>query len=177
MISVIFRFVVRFHTRKKPALDDYLVLLAAVAVSAATGLLLQNLDTFYLSEAIFKLFLIPTTTEVDALLDIMKWLHAIAPLVWLTLYAVKFAFLYFFHRLVISCSKWLRIYFWGVVVFVFISWLSSSLSMVVLCPKIGLDSCEYSLNTYFIVIVTDSSSGMSAHLRKYFRNSGPCQHG
>jgi hypothetical protein len=141
-ISVLFRVGVRLQARKSFSLDDYCVVIAASAMCAATGLLLQNMDTFYLVEAIFKLYLIPTKSEIGPILEVMKLLHIIVPLLWLTVFAIKFAFLSFFHTLTAHYSKRIVQYFWAVVAFVVLSWLSSSLSMVILCPYSGMQSSK-----------------------------------
>ena len=137
---MLFRVGVRIQTRKSFSLDNYCVIAATSAMCAATGMLLWNIDTFYLIEAIFKLYLIPTKAEIRPLLNVMKLLHIIIPLLWLTVFAIKFAFLSFFHSLTAHCSRQIIWYFRIVVAFVVLSWLSSSLSMVILCPHTGLES-------------------------------------
>ncbi|KAF2878556.1 hypothetical protein BDV95DRAFT_25254 [Massariosphaeria phaeospora] len=142
--TVILRLVIRFKMRHWLSVDDYLVLLAASALSVCTAIVFKMLPAVYLLEAVDQFHIAIEPSEVGIVLDQLKWFHIYVPIMWLSIFAIKFAFLYYFHGLVWQLSKAMVRYYWAVVIFVAISWLLLSFSLVMACPYTGIDSFKCS---------------------------------
>lgn len=128
-------------------LDDWLLVLACVCLTAATGLLLYAIPTIYLIEAtsLNPLGLFGTggsgINDLDTLLVKLNffakfnWVYLI--LSWTTIFAVKFGFLSFFRHLVMGLPSFYR--YWKVVVAVnIVVYLFSLIDGVIACPHVGL---------------------------------------
>lgn len=97
--------------RRRLYLDDYLVLFAVLLLGAATGVLYHYCDALFLVQAMNTEGLIPTRTEIMPILDIMKWTYIYVALIWSCIFAIKLAFLSFFHPLLLGMSRELSIYY------------------------------------------------------------------
>jgi hypothetical protein len=75
VLCTVSRFVIRLLSRRRPALDDWLVLLANAALAVAWAVLLHYLDALYIVEALndddgaVNL----TLADIDPLLHIPEW--------------------------------------------------------------------------------------------------------
>ena len=144
------RVIIRLRIKKHFGLDDGLLLVACVCLSAATGLLLASIPTVYLIEAtsLNPLGLFGNggsgITDLNTLLIKINyfakfnWIYLI--LTWSTIFAVKFGFLIFFKQLVRGLPGMYR--YWKVVVAVTaVVYVFSLLDGVIACPHDGLVAC------------------------------------
>lgn len=133
LLSVCSRLMIRVATRKSLLLDDYLVILAAIALCVATGILFKMLDMTYLVQALNQDFVTSSASEADSPRSFMQWSQIYYPLMWLVIFLIKFAFLAFFYRLIWNRSRWLTIYFWGITALIAGFWVFMCLSVVITC--------------------------------------------
>lgn len=141
------RCAIRAHTRRRLNPDDYLVLLATAALAASWALLLKTLDSLYITEALndhlgeFSI----TPAELLGMLAISKWSKILVVMAWLSIYAIKGAFLCFFHILIRQLSRKINFYFWLVVIFNIGCWLTLSFNDWAVCPYVGTKASKYNL--------------------------------
>ncbi|KAF1950254.1 hypothetical protein CC80DRAFT_598276 [Byssothecium circinans] len=135
MISILLRLGIQRRANRQLRPDDYLVLLAALALITVTTLLIVSSPIVFLNDAISQRIVIPTPEEAHHGTGIIFWLHILMPLMWLVVYAIKFAFLYFFHGFVYLRSKHLLRYYWAVVAMVVVFWIFSSCAIIYVCPS------------------------------------------
>ena len=146
------RIIIRLHINKHFGLDDWLLLVACVCLSAATGFLFASIPTIYLIEAtsLDPLGLFGNggsgITDLDTLLIKINyfakfnWIYLI--LTWSTIFAVKFGFLVFFKQLVRGLPSMYR--YWKVVVGITaVVYVFSLVDGVIACPHDGLVACEF----------------------------------
>ncbi|OCL07968.1 hypothetical protein AOQ84DRAFT_294085 [Glonium stellatum] len=142
IFSVLVRFAIRLVGRRKLSLDDYLVLIGAVALSAANGVLFHYLDTLYIVEAMNDDGIIPNSAEIGPVLDMMRWNDVFVAMSWTSIFSIKFAFMAFFHPLIWQLSKKITVYFWAVVAFITCCWLLLSLDDFIICPYFGTNASK-----------------------------------
>ena len=124
--------------RRRLYLDNYLVLFAVLSLGAATGVLYHYCDTIFLVQAMNTEGLIPTRTEIVPILDIMKWAYIYVALIWSCIFAIKLAFLSFFHPLLLGMPKNLSTYYWFATIFNICCWTFLTLEPLIPCPHFGL---------------------------------------
>ncbi|KAF2730692.1 hypothetical protein EJ04DRAFT_567544 [Polyplosphaeria fusca] len=140
IVSVFFRIGIRLRARKALALDDLFVIVAAASVTVVTGLWLKHENIYYVGEATLVLGIVPNRAEMKELVNTIKWLHIMNPILNLTIYAIKFAFLTFFYPLIPPLGRPFKWFFWSVVFLTVGFWVSSSFSVVMVCPYVGVKS-------------------------------------
>jgi hypothetical protein len=145
---VICRFAIRVFKRRKIRLDDGLVFAAALSLIAAYGLCLHVLPNLYLVEAINKRKIIPFREDIPRLLTILKWATIFAAMNWTSVYLVKFAFMYFFHPLIVGLSKRVTRFYWATVVLLVVFWIYTVVEPVTICPHYGASSVKCSRNPH-----------------------------
>lgn len=139
VLCTLARCAIRAFTRHRPSPDDYFVLLATAALAASWAVLLKTLDSLYVTEALndhpgeFSI----TPAELPGLLAISKWSKILVVMAWLSIFAIKGAFLCFFHILIRQLSRKINIYFWFVVFFNTGCWLTLSFIDWAVCPYVG----------------------------------------
>ena len=144
------RIIIRLHINKHFGLDDWLLVLACVCLTAGTGLLLYSIPTVYLIEetSLNPLGLFGNggsgITDLNTLLIKVNyfakfnWIYLI--LSWTTIFSVKFGFLVFFKQLVRGLPEMYR--YWKVVVAITaVVYAFALVDGVIACPKDGLNSC------------------------------------
>ena len=137
---------------KRLGLDDWLLVLACICLTAATGLLLYAIPTVYLIEAtsLDPLGLFGNGgSGIDDINELLikinffakfNWIYLI--LSWTTIFAVKFGFLSFFKQLVRGLPYIYR--YWKVVVAVTaVVYGFSLVDGVIACPHDGLTACAH----------------------------------
>ncbi|ROW01344.1 hypothetical protein VMCG_05887 [Cytospora schulzeri] len=150
VLSTLARCVIRVFTRRRPGLDDFFVVLATAALAVTWGVLLKQLNSLYITEALndhpteFQI----TLDELPDLLAVSKWSKIMVAMGWLSIFAIKGAFLCFFSVLIRQLSRGINIYFWVVVVFNVGSWLTLSFIDWAICPYVGEKTiqCEVHFN-------------------------------
>ena len=151
------RIIVRFYVNKdlrlakRLQLDDWLLILACVCLTAATAFLLYATPTVYLIEATS---LNPMglfggggagIKDLNTLLVKLNffarfnWIYLI--LTWTTIFAVKFGFLSFFRTLVLRLPG-IYMYWRIVVAITVVVYLFSLIDGVIACPHDGLVACR-----------------------------------
>jgi hypothetical protein len=145
IISVIARAIIRYHSRPKPTLDDYLMFFGTACLIAGTGLLYRNLENMYATQAIWEdpMFLFRQVEGKDhmfkALMEFQLFNKIALSLIWTTTFSVKLSFLAFFSQLIQSVDN-IRKYYWFVVGFTIVSWMFVTGEQHILCPHVGMAS-------------------------------------
>jgi hypothetical protein len=140
ILAVLTRFAIRIFKRRRVRFDDGLVLIATMALIAAYGLCLNLLPRLYLVEAINKKKIpFPFLEEIPVLLSTLKWATIFAAMNWTSVYMVKFAFMYFFHPLIVGLSRRVTRFYWTTVVLLAVFWIYTVLNPVIICPHFGAD--------------------------------------
>ena len=121
IVAPIIRTGIRVKMRRGLYLDDGLLGLACLALTAATTVLYNDLGILYLAEDIVQDYLsgdmadLPVDVNVAALVPRYQrtdYLHG--TLSWIVIFSVKFTFLSFFHQLLGRLPRFL--FYWKVVV-------------------------------------------------------------
>ena len=121
IVAAIIRTGIRVKMRRRLYLDDGLLGLACLALTAATTVLYKELRILYLAEDIVQDYLLgemaglPADVNVAATVPRYQrtdYLHG--TLSWIVLFSVKFSFLSFFHQLLDRLPRFLL--YWKVVV-------------------------------------------------------------
>lgn len=140
ILSVILRLGVRIHARRDLYLDDYILLAGVMCLCAATGLLYKYCDYYFLSGALERDPLLFFDLSPDQLKHLFlistTYIHAFLAFIWSTIFAVKFSFLIFFHKLIERVAN-IHTYYWIVVSITFISWPFLVVEPFILCHYFG----------------------------------------
>lgn len=146
IIAAIARTSIRFRTSQKYALDDFLLLLACICLTAATGLLYNLVPLAYLWEeldfhdAVLLPFSISDISKETVYT--LRLLHTYTLTSWLVVFAAKFCFLSFFRALIDRVRR--MIIYWRIVVL--ITFIFGGLSLCetfIACPHIEASSSEF----------------------------------
>lgn len=133
------RGVIHVAAKRRPRLDDYFVILATAALAAAWAVLLKTLDNLYLTEAIndHPSEVSITLDEIAGLLAVSKWSKIFVVMAWTSIFAIKGAFLCFFHVLIRQLSRRLNLLYWFTVFLCAAGWLTLSFIDWAICPYVG----------------------------------------
>ncbi|KAF2656386.1 hypothetical protein K491DRAFT_678146 [Lophiostoma macrostomum CBS 122681] len=139
IVCTLARFIVRATSRRKPSLDDWLVLLATASLIVTFTLLNLCFETLYILEATndFAGTFVITQADIAAILTFNQYSNAFIPMFWLTIYSIKLAFLAFFHILIRQLEDWLRYYYWSAVLLTIACMFSNLTMSLATCPYVG----------------------------------------
>lgn len=152
VLCTLARFAIRAFRRRRPSLDDYFVLLGTAALATSWASLLQELDSLYVVEALNdhpSEIVMFTPAEQPGLMSMSTWYHVFIAMLWLSIFAIKGAFLVFFYNLIRQLPLKIYIQFWIIVFFNVACWLTLSFIDWVTCPYIGAEvgKCLYMAST------------------------------
>jgi len=185
MIAAVVRALIQLRMRKKPRLDDCLLLFACVLLTASTALLYHEASSIYFAEAlVLDLAATPGTgaptvgtlglesEDLDKIFDQVTLFQRIdwayAALTWTAIYSVKFAFLSFFRCLVDRLPRVHR--FWKIVgVITALAFAFAVCEGFIACPKLGVESRTLQKSTYRSQ--SDVGSDMCSEQRHESRSS------
>ena len=143
IISLLARILLRFRAGRGLYLDDYLVLIGTICLSAETVLFYQECNDFMLASAIqndpaLVVQIGPGWIEHQIGHSLANFVASFA-LVWAAIFAIKCSFLAWF-RVLIERVTGIRVYYWFVVVVTVASWLVVMLEPTFLChhPRLSL---------------------------------------
>jgi len=143
---VLARALIRLRTRRALALDDYLLFLAALFLSGATGLMYNIIDNLYLSTAIRLdqsiVFRLGSERLTDLVESAVQENHSFLIVAWTATFLVKFSFLAFFRQLIWNVAG-MRRYYWAVVGVTGVSWAFLVAEPFILCSEFGWASCKW----------------------------------
>lgn len=106
MIAATTRIGLQIQVRRRLQLDDYFLIFACICLLASTIFAYFRVEALYFSEKIssnpeFLLYAIVSHADiVGQINDYTRFYLAITPLLWASIFAVKFAYLIFFRQLV-----------------------------------------------------------------------------
>lgn len=136
--SVIGRLGYRYHTRRSLFLDDYIVLIGAMCLCAAIGILYKHYEFIFFTEFALNTSSFESKANANQIRILLTTPYSAfyAPLVltWTTIFAVKFSFLIFFKKL-ISRVTTIHTYYWIVGIVTLLSWLFMLFEPLILCKK------------------------------------------
>lgn len=154
ILSVVARVAIRLKTLRRLSLDDYLLFMAATALTVTTGLLLHSCDRIYLSAALQKdpalAFLISSELLMDLLNHATQQFHTFLILAWTAIFFVKFSFLAFFRQLIWKTR--VQRYYWAVVGITIVSYLFFVAEPFILCSEFGIKARKF-----FSILLTPTS--------------------
>lgn len=136
---------VRAYQRLRP--DDMLLLFACICLTIGTAFSLKHVGNLYFDEIAELNLVVPTyffnkdnfMDEFSATLNSYRKLYYTFPaLTWTTIFFVKFAYLYFFRRLVDRVAG-LVLYWKFVVAACILSFPICIVSIYISCPKTGIE--------------------------------------
>ncbi|KAK4639816.1 hypothetical protein QC761_701590 [Podospora bellae-mahoneyi] len=166
ILSVVARVAIRLKTLRRLSLDDYLLFMAATALTVTTGLLLHSCDRIYLSAALQKdpalAFLISSELLMDLLNHATQQFHTFLILAWTAIFFVKFSFLAFFRQLIWKTR--VQRYYWAVVGITIVSYLFFVAEPFILCSEFGIKalSCFSPSKNILYISLTGVVTGLDA---------------
>jgi multisubunit Na+/H+ antiporter MnhC subunit len=119
VLAVLLRFLIRHNTQRSFSIDDFFLLIAFSALTAAFGILFgRELKYTYLFAALASgdPNVIPPTNIVPLAFERFKYVTVALWMCWTAILASKFSFLFFFRRL-IERIWGLNVYWWAVLVY------------------------------------------------------------
>jgi hypothetical protein len=136
------RLAIRLTYQKHLRLDDAFLILAAICLCVATGILYHICYYLYLhSAALLAPQVLPyVLPNFSRLLKLDAQVYPFLALIWTTTFAVKGCFLTFMRPLVWHISRGLNWYYWFIVVFCIISWAFVVSEPFIICPYFGMDA-------------------------------------
>ena len=133
------RTAIRYHMYRRFQADDYLLFFALACSIAGIGMMYKLLPTIYLSAGLRDSNL--DTGKLFELISKAEWFqaryHAYFALSWTAIFAVKFAFLAFFGRLV-DRMGWIFTYWKITLGITAVSWVYCLVNGFIACQKKGL---------------------------------------
>ena len=147
IVAASIRTAIHLHIQRPLSLDDGLLIFAGLALTVSTIIIFKGLDIMFLAEEIVPMPISEEGAELarlDAMADIL-WYQRVEyiyiSMVWLAIFAVKFAFLSVFHHLV-SRVRHLVIYWRVVTVVNLIAFVVCILTGFIECPYTSLRICK-----------------------------------
>ena len=138
IISTIARVGFRIHVHRSLSLysEDYITLIGAMCLCAATGILYKKCDYLFLIDVLGNDPSLVSNISPDQISDLLKTPYAVYyafyALIWTTTFAVKLSFLVFFKRLINGVTK-IHKYYWIVGMITLLSWLYNVTEPFVVC--------------------------------------------
>ncbi|MCJ1284691.1 hypothetical protein MMC26_004027 [Xylographa opegraphella] len=137
------RTIVRYRRFKRLYVDDAFLAIAVAAAIAGAGVFYAALDGVFI-EAETAAGLAPITPDFPNIFATTNTkIDVVVSLFWLSVFAVKFSFLSFFHRLIVH-SRRLRIWWWVCVVISVPLTIANIIVPWLVCPSykpIGIQEC------------------------------------
>lgn len=135
----ILRIAIRLRYQKRLRLDDAFLIVAAICLCAATGILYHVTWFLYLHTAALHIpRLLPYLLRGYAdLLAFQKKIYPFLDLAQTATYAVKGCFLVFMRPLIWHISRKVNWYYWSIVGFCIIAWAYTVVMPFILCPYFG----------------------------------------
>ncbi|OTB13843.1 hypothetical protein K445DRAFT_13548 [Daldinia sp. EC12] len=165
IISVLARAAIRFKTRRRLFVDDYLLFIAATFLAGSTGVIYHFCNWLYLTMAIQKdpsIVSHPDTQDIiDYINTFIQKYHAFLVISWTALVFVKFSFLAFFKQLIRQVQK-IRSFYWAVAALTVISWMFLIAATFILCPELGAESvaCWTPFRSKHYIVVTGVTTSL-----------------
>lgn len=126
----------QIHVRRRLYYDDYFVLVGAICLCAAIGIVYKSCEYAFLVQALLSnpslISEINAHQTKELLTTPYAIVHAFFALSWTTIFAVKFSFLIFFKKLIDRVPS-IHAYYWIVVIISLVSWLFSLAEPFILC--------------------------------------------
>lgn len=126
----------QIHARRRLCYDDYFVLIGAICLCAAVGIVYKHCEYAFLVQALLSNPFLISEISADQTKELLTTpysiAHAFFALSWTTIFAVKFSFLIFFKRLINRVSG-IQAYYWIVIIISLLSWLFSLVEPLILC--------------------------------------------
>ncbi len=143
MISVAARFLIRLHLCRRHklrfhfGLDDGFLLFGLACASAATTLILVELDFLFQLEAIAqgKLLEADRANVAAAFAFSSRVLLVYWALLWAAMCSVKFSFLFFFKKLISGLDKTIKAWWWAAFALTVVTFTYGLITIVALCPS------------------------------------------
>ena len=133
----------RFRGQGAFRLDDVLLIFAFLCLTAALAILYRSCWSIFVSEALaFDPTFTITRQDFESLQDALVTINAFHALAWTAVFATKFSLMSLFWLLVGRISRGLDLYFCGVVLASILSWAFFVGEPFLVCPYLGLLSCE-----------------------------------
>ncbi|KAF2197974.1 hypothetical protein GQ43DRAFT_494580 [Delitschia confertaspora ATCC 74209] len=167
LLSVIARVVLKLLHRRKFSLDDYILFVGTACLIAGTGVLFYDFEYLYLGPAIQADPTLMSQLDSDSLRMLVnneiKHLDAFFPLLWTTIFCVKFSFLAFFRSL-IDNMKTITIYYRVTIALSVVSWAYIFCEPFIICPHSGAASvsCFQSPNTQLYAALIGTGTVMDS---------------
>ena len=118
------------------------------------------LDSMYVVEAMNdhrdEAYSLLTAAELPGVLSISKWSKIFVAMLWLSIFAIKGAFLVYFHILIRQLSRNINLYFWIVVFFNVASGLTLAFVDWADCPYVGEKASKCARTLPCVSVVTYS---------------------
>ena len=144
-MTALVRLILQLKTYRRFYVDDYFLIFACVCLTASTVLGFINVDNLYWEQEIdyspgLIIELMEQHVDIAAHINTYERLYRSYPvLLWAAIFAVKFAYLAFFRRLVDRIRPFLT-YWWVIVGLSVVSFPVCVISVYLPCPKWGLES-------------------------------------
>ena len=141
MLVTVARLAIRAHQHRRLFLDDAFLLVGCACLCAGTGVLHRLLPVLYLDE---RLILEPETTplvpqDIENFIWYQKMAYSFVTVTWVTIFAVKFSFLFFFRKLISRLSG--MITYWKIVISVTVVACGFSVcEKFIACPHFNLSA-------------------------------------
>ena len=116
--------------------DDYFLFLATAALIGSTGLFLRMIPSLYLFAEVIQGHALPPPDSLQEAIHDSTYASTGEVLCWITIYAVKFSFLFYFRNLVRRLSRLTRLWWCSLVILTLVTF-PSILGTFLVCPYVG----------------------------------------
>ncbi|KAF2686922.1 hypothetical protein K458DRAFT_429842 [Lentithecium fluviatile CBS 122367] len=138
LLTALLRLVLKLHNELTLHLDDFVFLVAIFCLIGGTAAIHLDLSEVYLATAISAN---PPSSPAPEILDVVvnarRYTDAFHCLVWTSIFATKISSLRFFEQFVDGLAlvnKWVKVYWWGTVVFTIAAWAYILPLPFIACP-------------------------------------------
>lgn len=130
------RLIIRIYVFRRLYVDDYLFLLSVAAVISSSGLFFALTGPLYYAEQIQAGLALPSLNFLESIVQTANIAYAAEALAWVTVYAVKFSFLFYFRSLIKRIQKIMTL--WWIVFVICIPTAAIAISAPFIeCPYVG----------------------------------------
>ena len=137
-IIAVARLVIRVHVFRRLFIDDYFFLLSVAALISSSGLFFALTGPLYLAEQVEAGIAAPSLSFLEGFAHIANIAYAAEVLAWVTIYTVKFSFLFYFRSLIKRIPK-IRTLWWTVFIFCIPTAAIAISAPFIECPHVGAE--------------------------------------
>ncbi|PHH67384.1 hypothetical protein CDD81_153 [Ophiocordyceps australis] len=139
------RLAIRLISRRRMLLDDVLLIISYLSLTASTAIFYKRAWITYLVMALMRSDMVASLIASQQIADVfiqMNWSFSYITFLWTAIFMEKLCYLAFFHTLLRCMPRGILRYYWVSVIFTIVAWIYMVLQQLITCPYFGASSTK-----------------------------------